>query len=158
MKFSNLGNEHILAGIFPDSLLCATFNCSKLSICPIDSGNGPTSSLKLTSKTFKFLSNPISGGKHVFKPTFTRIISSKVPAIFDKLEGRQPLSSLFANTITETGEFPIFSGNDERNLLLLINKASSFKSKRAFGISPWNSLNRMSRYLRDVKQRSTEGN
>jgi hypothetical protein len=147
VKFSNLGNKHILGGITPDNLLCATFNCSKLFIFPIDSGKGPTSSLELTSNTVTLSNKPISEGTQPFNPLFIRIISFKVSFIFDKLEGKQPLRLLFAKTITETGELPMFSGKEVWNLLLLMNKASSFKSKRHEGMLPWNSLNRISRNL-----------
>lgn len=158
MKFSKLGKEHMVPGISPDNLLWATLSCSKLVISPIASGNVPTSSLKLTSNTVTFFSNPISGDKQPFKPAFVIMSSFNVFAIFDKLDGRQPLRLLFANTTTETGEFPIFSGRDDLNLLLLTNMASSFKSKRSFGMAPSNSLYLMSRNLSDGRQRTTDGN
>lgn len=148
----------MLAGISPESLLWATFSCSKLFISPIFSGNVPTNSFELTSKTVTFFNNPISVDKQPFKPAFVIISSFSVFAIFDKLAGRQPLRLLFANTTTETGEFPIFSGRDDLNLLLLTNIASSFKSKRSFGMSPSNSLYRMSRNFREGRQRTTAGN
>ena len=158
MKFSKLGKEQMIAGMSPESLLWATFSCSKLFISPILSGNGPTNSFELTSKTVTFFNNPISVGKQPFKPALAIISSFKVFAILDKLDGRQPLRLLLANTTTETGEFPIFSGRDDLNLLLLTNIASSFKSKRSFGISPSNSLYRMSRNLSKGRQRITVGN
>lgn len=137
MKFSSFGKEHILVGISPDNKLFATFNCSNLFISPMESGNGPTRLLLLKSSTVTLSNSPISEGTHPFNPLFTRRISFKVSFIFDKLEGRQPLRSLFAKTTTETGEFPIFLGKDDWNLLLLMNKASSFKSKRVEGMLPW---------------------
>lgn len=148
----------MVSGISPDSLLWATFSCSNLFISPIVSGNGPTNSFELTSKTVTFFNSPISGDKQPFKPAFVIMSSLSVFAIFDKLDGRQPLRLLFANTITETGEFPIFPGRDDLNLLLLTNIASSFKSKRPVGMSPSNSLYRMSRNLSEGRQRTTEGN
>jgi hypothetical protein len=134
VKFSSLGKTHMPAGISPDSLLCATFNCSKLFIFPTDSGKVPTNMLELTSNTVTPLNNPISEGKHPVNPLFVMIISFNVFLMFDKPEGRQPLRLLFAKTITETGELPMFAGNEHWNLLSLMNKASSFMSKRRGGI------------------------
>jgi hypothetical protein len=148
----------MLAGISPDNSLCATFNSSKLSIFPIDSGKGPTSMLKLTSNTVTLFNNPISEGTHPLNPLFFMIISFNVFLMFDKVEGRQPLRLLFAKTITETGELPMFSGNDDWNLLSLMNRASRFMSKRRDGMSPWNPLNRISRNLSEGRQRRIEGN
>lgn len=70
----------------------------------------------------------------------------------------QPLKPLLANTSTETGEFPRFSGNEDWKLLLLMNRASSFRSKSLDGILPLNSLNRISRNLREGREKITEGN
>ena len=90
VKFSSLGSLHILAGISPVSILWATFSCSKLTIPPIVSGNGPISSLKLTSNTVRFFKSPISGGKHDRNPLFMKITSFKVSDILPKLAGRHP--------------------------------------------------------------------
>lgn len=149
MKFCNLGKEHMLSGISPDSLLRATFNCSKLLMSPIVSGNSPTRSLPLTSKTVTFFSAPMSGGKHPVSPEFVMMIWLRVFDMFDMLEGRQLLRLLFAMTITETGELPMFGGRLKLKLLLLMNKASSFKSNTLAGTLPWYMLKRMSRNLRE---------
>jgi len=148
----------MLAGIAPVRLLCATFNCSKLFICPILSGNVPTNILLLTSNTVTSFNNPISVGKQPFNPTFNRIIWFRVPAIFPILGGKHPLIWLFARTTTDTGELPKFFGNDDLNLLLFTNSASSLKSKRLEGISPSNMLNRISRNLSDGSLSTTYGN
>lgn len=158
MKFSNLGNLHILSGIVPDNLLCATFNCSKLFIPPMLSGNSPTSLLKLTSNTVTFSKYPISCGKQPLRPLFMIIISLRVSFILTKLDGRQPLRSLFANTTTEAGRFPKFSGNENWKLLLLMKRASSLRSKRREGTLPWNLLNLISKYFSEEMQRTTSGN
>lgn len=65
---------------------------------------------------------------------------------------------LLAKTRTETGELPMFSGKENLKSLLLMNRASSFKSNREEGRSPLNLLNRMSRNLRAGRERITEGN
>lgn len=139
----------MLAGISPESLLCATFSCSKLLIPPIDSGNVPTNILSLTSNTVASFNNPISVGKQPFSPIFNRIISFRVPPMFPMLDGKHPLTWLFARTTTDTGELPKFFGNADLKLLLFTNNASSLKSKSLDGISPSNLLKRMSRNLRD---------
>lgn len=116
VKFSNRGSLHMLCGITPERILLATFNCSKLSIPPILSGNGPTNPLKLKSSTVKFFSNPISGGRHDLSPLFINIISFNL-LMLPRLAGTQPWNLLLASTITETGELPKLSGNSKANLL-----------------------------------------
>nr|GME03379.1 hypothetical protein TorRG33x02_340930 [Ipomoea batatas] len=64
----------------------AAHRCSKLTISPIFSGNGPNSLLKLTSNTVKFFSRPISGGRHDIKSLFINIISFRL-VIFPMLAG-----------------------------------------------------------------------
>ena len=158
MKFCSRGNLHILSGIVPDNLLCATFSCSNLFIPSMDSGNSPTSLLELTSNTVTLSKYPISGGKQPVRPLFVMIISFRVSFILDKLDGRQPLRSLFANTITEAGMLPKFSGKENWNLLLLMNRASILRSKRREGTLPWNLLYLMSKYFSAGRQRTTSGN
>lgn len=125
---------------------------------PIDSGSEPTSLLELTSKTVNWFINPISDGKQPVNPIFVRIISSRFPAIFVKLEGKQLLKLLFANTMTETGDLPKFLGMDDWNLLLLMKSASRFLSKSLEGILPLNSLYLISRNLSEGRESTTEGN
>lgn len=158
VKFSSLGSLQILAGIVPVNKLCATLSCSKLTIPPIVSGNGPISSLKLTSKTVKSFSSPISGGKHDFKPFCKNMISFSVSDIFPKLAGKQPWNLLFARTITDTGEFPKLSGNSNWNRLWLMKMASRSLSKSSRGTLPSNSLNRRSKNLRVGNSRTRRGN
>ncbi|KAF5187542.1 hypothetical protein FRX31_022871 [Thalictrum thalictroides] len=110
VKFCKLGSKQILEGMLPESILCATLSCSKLTIPPIVSGKGPMSSLLLTSNTVRLFNKPISLGKHDCNPLFIIMISFKVPAIFPKLAGRHPRNLLLARTITETGEFPKLLG------------------------------------------------
>lgn len=74
------------------------------------------------------------------------------------LAGRQPPKRLLARTMTETGEFPMLLGISKRNRLLLMKIASRSLSKSSDGTEPSNSLNRMSRYLRDGRRRTTLGN
>lgn len=87
-----------------------------LTKLPNVSGKGPNSSLKLTSNTVKFFSNPISAGKHDLKPLFNRMISLRLDML-PRLEGTQPLNLLLARTMTETGELPKLSGRSNTNLL-----------------------------------------
>lgn len=75
--------------------------------------------------------------------------------MFPKLSGKHPWNLLFAKTRTETGEFPILSGNSNENLLLFMKMASRSLSKRALGILPSNSLYRRSRNLSFGKPRTT---
>lgn len=147
----------MLAGISPDNLLCATLSCSNFFICPIDFGNGPTKLLKLTSKTVTFWNTPKLSLKQPVSPLFIRRICVNVLAILEMLEGTHPRNPLLARTRTDTGEFPRFWGKEDWNLLLLMNKASSFLSKSSVGISPWNSLKRISRNFREGKEKTTDG-
>lgn len=158
MKFCNLGNEHTLAGISPESSLCATFNCSNLFIPSIDSGNVPTNLLPLTSNTVTLPNFPISCGKQPFNPLFEIIISLSVSFIFPKLDGRHPFRLLFAKTTTDTGEFPRFSGNENWNLLSFMKTASSLRSKRREGTLPSNELNLMSKNFNERRHKRTSGN
>jgi len=158
VKFSSRGNEHILLGISPDSLLSATFSCSSFFNSDIDSGSDPTNLLELISKTVKFFNNAISGDKHPVNPEFDKMTSLRDPAIFVRLVGMQPLKLLFARTNTETGEFPMFFGIDDLNLLLLKNNASSFRSNNSDGILPVKLLYLMSRNLSEGIRRRTGGN
>ncbi|KAK3042200.1 hypothetical protein RJ639_001320, partial [Escallonia herrerae] len=134
VKFSNLGNEHILAGISPESLLCATLSCSKLFIPPIDSGRVPTSALELTSNTVKLSNNPISLGKHPLNPTLLRIISFRVLRILAMLGGKQPLKLLLANTKADTFELPKLLGNVEFEKKAKITKCLRQGTTKAVGV------------------------
>ncbi|WVY96753.1 hypothetical protein V8G54_028904 [Vigna mungo] len=127
---------HTLSGMVPESMLCATFNCSNLFIFPKDWGKSPTSLLKLTSNTVTLSKSPISLGKQPVKPLLVMIISLRVPFILAKLEGRHPLRSLFAKTTTEAGLLPKVSGRENLKLLLLMKRASSLRSKRREGMLP----------------------
>nr|GMD75616.1 hypothetical protein CR513_35146 [Ipomoea batatas] len=118
----------MLAGISPESLLCATLSCSSFLSFPMDSGRLPTRLLKLTSNTFSSFRSPISSGKHAPKLTFIRIISLRVFRILAMLGGRHPRRLLFAKTRTETGEFPKFLGNVTVKLLWFTKRASSFRA------------------------------
>lgn len=131
---------------------------STLLILPILEGRDPCSRLKLTSNTVTFLSIPIVGGKHPVRLSFNRIISFNVFPILPILAGMQPPRSLLANTSTETGEFPRFSGIPKRNLLSFKKMASRSLSKSFVGTPPSNSLNRRSRYLSRGRERTTSGN
>jgi len=104
------------------------------------------------------LSSPTSCRKQPVQSILERTISSRVSAIFAKLGGMQPLMSLLATTNTETGEFPRLSGRVDWNLLLFMERASSFRSKSCGGILPSNSLNLTSRHLRECKKKTTTGN
>lgn len=157
MKFCNLGSWHILPGITPVNLLCATSSCSKLRTLPIVEGNDPWSWLKLTSNTSTFFKSPIWGGKQPVRLLFKRMISFKVLAILPILPGIQPPRSLFANTKTETGEFPRFFGIPNLNLLSFKNIASKSLSNSLEGTGPSNSLKRRSKYLSEGKERTTLG-
>lgn len=145
------------SGIFPDSMLCATLSCSMPLRSLNVSGIGPRSLLKLTSKTVRFLSNPISGGRHEFKPLFIKMISLRFDML-PKLEGTQPWNLLFAKTITDTGEFPKLSGRLNTNRLWLIKMASRGLSKSSRGTVPSNSLNLRSKNFSDGSFRTTTGN
>lgn len=147
----------MLAGISPESILCATLSCSRLTISPILSGKGPINSLKLTSKTVKFLSIPISSGKQDLKPLFMRMISSR-PDMLPRLEGTHPWNLLLARTITETGELPKLSGMLNLKRLWLMKMASKSLSKSSFGTVPSNSLNLRSKNLSLGSFRTTSGN
>lgn len=147
-----------LSGISPDNSLFATFSCSNFFILPNDSGSSPTNLLKLTSNTVTMSKSPISLGKHPVKPLLVMIISLRVPFILTKLKGRHPFRSLFANTTTETGLFPKFSGKENWKLLLLMKSASSLTSKRREGTLPWKLLNLISKYFKLGMQRTTSGN
>jgi hypothetical protein len=145
------------SGIFPESILCATLSCSRLFRSLNVLGIGPISLLKLTSNTVRFLSIPISGGRHEFKPLFIKIISFRFD-MFPKLDGTQPWNLLFATTITDTGEFPKLSGRLNTNLLWLMKMASNGLSKSSRGTDPSNSLNLRSKNFSDGSFRITTGN
>jgi hypothetical protein len=148
----------MLWGILPVNILWATSNCSKLTICPMLSGRDPTSLLKLTSKTVRFFSNPISDGRQADKLLFKSMISLRVAAIFPRLGGTHPLRLLLAKTTTETGEFPRLVGISRWNLLLLTKMASRSLSNSFVGSGPSNSLNLMSKYFSEGRWRTTFGN
>lgn len=130
----------------PDSKLCATSSCSILTKLPNDSGNGPNSSLKLTSNTVKFFSNPISEGTQDLNPLFIKIISLRLD-MFPMLDGTHPWNLLLAKTTTDTGELPKLSGRSNLNLLWLMKIASSGLSNSSLGTVPSNSLNLRSKNL-----------
>lgn len=87
-----------------------------------------------------------------------RMISFNVFPIFPMLPGIQPPRSLLANTNTETGEFPRFSGIPNWNLLSLRKMASRSLSNSFDGTEPSNSLNRRSKYLSFGRERNNLGN
>ncbi|KAL9263090.1 hypothetical protein AKJ16_DCAP26043 [Drosera capensis] len=126
-------------------------------LSPTDSGNGPCSSLKLTSNTVRFFSRPISSGKQDLNPLFNNKISLSLDML-TMLVGRHPPNWLFATTITDTGEFPKLSGISNRNLLLLIKIASRSLSNNSLGTLPSNSLNLRSRYFNEGSVSTTFGN
>lgn len=121
------------------SIMLRFFNLSR------PTGNDPTKLLELTSNTFKFDNNPISSGKQPVRLLFIKINSFNVLAILPMLFGIQPVKLLLANTITETGELPRFSGMLFENRLLFTNKASRCTSKTFGGKGPSKSLKRRSR-------------
>lgn len=121
------------------------------------SGNGPNSSLKLTSNTVKFLSRPISGGRQDLNPLFIMMISLRLDML-PRLEGRQPWNLLLASTMTDTGELPKLSGRSNLNRLWLMKMASNGLSKSSFGTVPSNSLNLRSRNLSCGSFKTTSGN
>jgi hypothetical protein len=125
---------------------------------PILEGNEPCKWLKLTSNTVSFLRSPISGGKHPVRLSFKRIISFIVFPIFPILPGIHPPRLLFANTNTETGELPRFSGMPNLNLLSLRKTASRSLSKSWEGTGPSKSLKRRSKYLSVGNDKTTLGN
>ena len=157
MKLSKFGNLQILAGIFPESMLWATLSCSRLAIPPNASGNGPINWLKLTSKTVRSLSKPISAGMQDLNPLFMRMISLRFDML-PKLDGTHPWNLLFAKTMTDTGELPRFSGRSKTNLLWLIKIASKSLSNSSFGTVPSNSLNLRSKNLSEGSLSTTCGN
>lgn len=130
----------------PDSRLCATSSCSILTRLPNESGSGPKSSLKLTSSTVKFCSNPISEGMQDLNPLFIKIISLRLD-MFPMLDGTHPWNLLLATTMTDTGELPKLSGRSNLNLLWLMKIASSGLSNSSLGTVPSNSLNLRSKNL-----------
>lgn len=69
-------------------------------------------------------SNPISDGKQPESLLLRKLISFKVFVILPMLLGMHPLNLLLANTTTETGELPRFSGIYDVNLLSFKNNAS----------------------------------
>ncbi|GER40383.1 phenylalanine--tRNA ligase beta subunit [Striga asiatica] len=135
-----LGNSHIPDGIPPDIKLCPTFSSAKLPISAIEPGSGPTILFRLTSKTVRFLSLPISLGKHDDSPLFVTTSSFSVAHMSPIPEGKHPSKPLFARTKTETRELPIFSGSVDENRLSLTKTASRFLEKRDSGRAPSNSL------------------
>ncbi|CAA6666275.1 unnamed protein product [Spirodela intermedia] len=74
-----------------------------------------------------------------------------------RLAGRQPLKWLLARTITDTGELPKLSGRSKEKRLWLMKMASRSLSKSSRGTFPSNSLNLMSRNLREGRRRTTRG-
>uniref|UniRef100_A0A5K1A993 Uncharacterized protein n=1 Tax=Nymphaea colorata TaxID=210225 RepID=A0A5K1A993_9MAGN len=157
VKFWSAGRWQMVAGISPDSLLWATFNCSSLFNAPRLSGKGPTNSLYPMSKTTNSVRFPISSGIQDVSELLSNKSSLRVEPIRPMDLGRQPLMLLLANTTTETVEFPKFSGIVDTKLLSFMNKTSKFISKSAGGILPSNALNRMSKNLSDGRQSTTEG-
>lgn len=157
VKFSNLGSAQMLSGIFPESKLCATLSCSMLSNPPKLSGMGPNSWLKLTSKTVRFLSFPISGDRQDLKALFIMMISLRL-VMLPRPEGTHPWNLLLARTMTDTGELPKLSGRSKTNLLWLMKMASKGLSKSSLGTVPSNSLNLRSRNLSVGRSKTTLGN
>lgn len=147
----------MLSGIFPDSKLCATLSCSKLTALPMASGNGPSNWLKLTSNTVRFFSNPTSSGRHDLKLLFIRIISFSL-VMLPIPAGTHPWKRLLASTITDTGEFPKLSGRSKTKRLWLMKIASRSLSKSSLGTVPSNSLNLRSRNLSCGRRSTTSGN
>ena len=138
-------------------MLCAIeISSTSLSPCNVF-GNAPTSKFSLTSKTAKCSSFPISSGKQPVRLLPITTNSFKF-FIWPMLEGIQPLIPLLAKTMTDAGEFPIFSGIVDVNLLLFINIASSVLLKSSGGISPSNSLNLISMNFISGIERTWWGN
>lgn len=157
MKFCSLGSWQTAAGTSPVRRLYATSSCSRLLIRLISDGKGPWRLLKLTSNTVRFLSIPTCGGKQPVKLSFIKISSFKVFPILPMLPGMQPPRLLLANTKTDTGEFPRFSGMPNRNLLSLRKIASKSLSKSLFGTGPSNSLNLKSKNFNEGNDSTTSG-
>lgn len=151
-----LGNLQICSDTYPVSWLYERTNVRILSKLEKLCGTLPWNKLELASKTLKFLSDPISYGKHPDSLLFESIISFKLYMLpIDR--GMQPLKLLLANVTTETVEYPIVSGMLDQNLLWFKKSASSFISKSAHGNSPSKLLYRRSRYLRVVQDKTTLG-
>ncbi|KAK3002793.1 hypothetical protein RJ639_018351 [Escallonia herrerae] len=132
-------------------------NLSIFVMPPNPMGNEPTILLPLTSNTDALASCVISSGKQPVSSLFEKMISSNVLPILLMLFGMQPFNLLLANTATETGELPRFSGMLDVNRLSFKNKASSSMSNNLGGNAPSKSLYLISRYFRAANPKTTSG-
>lgn len=78
-------------------MFLAKFNCSTFFKHPKENGNGPVKRLLPASKSWRFLSNPISYGRQPDNWLFSNKTSSNVDDAFPMLLGIEPVNLLLAN-------------------------------------------------------------
>lgn len=122
------------------------------------SGSSPTKLLKLISNTVTLSKSIISCIKELVNPQLMMTIIKDILHFGQILWKTTTLDVIICDyTLTEAIQLSKFGDKENWNLLLLVKRASSWRSKFCEGMSPLNLLNLMSKYFNEDMLIATEG-